>query len=67
MKFRRYTPEEKKAMVKLYNQSKCYTSVATKFGCASSTIYYAVNPEAYESHRLYVNAVRLESINKARR
>ena len=67
MKFRRYTPEEKRIMVELYKKNKSYHSAAIDFGCAFSTGYYAVNPEAYEYHKEYVVGVRNQTIKRKRR
>jgi len=67
MKFRRYTPDEKRAMVELYKNKKNYHDAAVDFGCAFSTVYYAVNPEAYEYHKEYVVGVGNGTIKKKRR
>ena len=53
-KYERYSPTEKKLMVKLYAELKTYDKVAKQFGCASSTVYYAVNEDAYERHKEHV-------------
>lgn len=41
-------------MVQLYEAVKNYQKVADEFGCAYSTIYYAVNPDKYEHHKEHV-------------
>lgn len=41
-------------MVHLYEAYKSYIKAADEFGCAMSTIYYAVNEEAYERHKEHV-------------
>lgn len=55
MKFKRYSKKEKEMMVQLYEAFKSYTEAADNFGCAISTIYYAVNPDKYEHHKEHVN------------
>lgn len=53
-KFKHYSKEEKELMVKLYEAYKSYMEASKKFGCAMSTIYYAVNKDAYEHHKEHV-------------
>lgn len=57
-KFKRYSKKEKELMVKLYEAYKSYTKAADKLGCAMSTVYYAVNKDAYELHKEYVASMR---------
>lgn len=52
-KFKHYTKAEKREMVELYEAYKNYMKASEKFGCAMSTIYYAVNPDKYEEHKEY--------------
>lgn len=53
-KFKRYSKKEKEMMVHLYEAYKNYVKAADEFGCAMSTIYYAVNEDAYEHHKEHV-------------
>lgn len=56
-KFKRYTKKEKEIMVALYEAFKSYEKASKKFGCALSTIYYAVNRDAYERHLDHIHSV----------
>lgn len=47
----RYTKKEKFLMVRMHKSYKNYFIVAKYFGCAYSTVYYAVNPDKYEHHK----------------
>ena len=50
----RYSPKEKREMVELYFSGKTFKQVALSFGCASSTVFYAVHPDKYEAHKEYM-------------
>lgn len=53
-KFKHYSKKEKELMVMLYEAYKNYHEAARNFGCAMSTVYYAVNEDAYEHHKEHV-------------
>ena len=55
MKFKHYSKKEKEIMIQLYEAFKSYIKAADNFGCATSTIYYAVNPDKYEHHKEHVH------------
>lgn len=50
----RYTKKEKALMARMYESCRSYFEVAKYFGCAYSTVYYAVNHEKYEHHKEHV-------------
>ena len=56
-KFKRYTKKEKEIMVALYEVFNRNEKEKKKFGCALSTIYYAVNRDAYERHLEHIHSV----------
>lgn len=56
--FKRYSEKEKKEMIELYEAFKNYVRAAERFGCAMSTVYYAVNPEKYEKHKEHVYSMK---------
>lgn len=58
MDFKRYSKKEKELMVQLYEAYKSYIKVANNLGCAMSTVYYAVNKDAYEKHKEHVRNKR---------
>lgn len=60
-KFKHYTKEEKEIMVALYEAFKDYVKASKEFGCAMSTVYYAVNRNAYEHHKEHVYNMRKSS------
>ena len=45
-------------MIKFYEAFKNYAKAADEFGCAESTVYYAVNPDKYEKHKAHVYEIR---------
>lgn len=53
-----YTKDEKTSMVRMYETCGSYYTVAAHFGCAVSTVYYAVNPDKYEHHKEHVYYMR---------
>ena len=54
-RWRKYSRAEKLKMIKLYEAYENYMRASEEFGCAMSTIYYAVNSDAYEHHKRHVN------------
>ena len=60
-KFKHYSKKEKEMMIKLYEAFKDYTKASKKFGCAMSTVYYAVNQDKYEHHKEHVYYKRKSS------
>lgn len=60
-KFKHYSKKEKEMMIKLYEAFKDYTKASEKFGCAMSTVYYAVNQDKYEHHKEHVYYKRKSS------
>lgn len=48
-------------MIKLYEAFKDYTKASEKFGCAMSTVYYAVNQDKYEHHKEHMYYKRKSS------
>ena len=50
----KYSKEEKEKMSELYRQYKSLHVVAKLYACATSTVWYAANPEGYERHKEYV-------------
>lgn len=55
----KYSHEEKLEMAKLYSRGKSLKQVAYQWGCASSTVFYAVYPDKYEAHKEYIRAMAL--------
>lgn len=54
----RYSEEERIQMIDTYEFYKNYSKTATCFGCAMSTVYYAVNPDKYERHKEHMRQTR---------
>lgn len=50
----RYTKKDKQTMIILYEYFKSYIKASIAFGCAMSTVYYAVNPDKYLKHVEYI-------------
>lgn len=53
-----YTSIQKDRMREEYRNGSTYGAISRCFGCAVSTVFYAVNPEAYEKHKEHVNYMK---------
>ena len=54
----RYSNFEKDLMRLAHADGKSTKEIATHFGCAPSTVFYAVNRRAYEKHKMHVYFMR---------
>lgn len=53
-----YSKKLKERMVEVFRETGSYRVTAKHFACAYSTVYYAVNPDAYERHKEHVYTMK---------